>query len=552
MDLTRKIYHRALSIPMEGLEQLWHAYDSYENSLNKLTAKKLVTERSSAYMAARSVTKELMDLMGEIDLNAYSLDPATELSAAERHDRLTSWMRWINWERANPLTLSNRTILHSRIIYAFRRALMSCRRDPLVWQAYGTYLRFEMARLEDAEIVLKQSKRHCPFSSDLVLALADLKEAQGVDFEAIKAVMEEFLNSLSARLDCLKGEIITLRKTPIDNDDEAVFTAAILDRDCGPVESYLLFQEDFNAVQVAFIDIARRLAGLNAARGVFAAARKSVHVTAPVFAAAATLEFRIRKDSAIATKIYELGLTRFPNDYFFARDYLNFLLAQNDDSNIRALFERIVANIESFRATHSLEVISKNEDNGVITGIWRDFYIFEQKIGDYQSVQKFEERMRAALTGIQTEALYYERLGLKRLDDFLAGFEANRQEKPEFTLPRIQASREQAPFHLSEPVFTLFLKVNEVLTAKGIKQFEGPSIDTEKFLSFIDRVTIPSTDKPAAVQMRRPQQQAERTRHHREPHTGQRRRPRDHDDDRDFEDRSSKQPRTGIFEERRR
>ena len=39
MDLTRKIYHRALLNPMEGLEIYGMPYDSYENSLNKLTTR---------------------------------------------------------------------------------------------------------------------------------------------------------------------------------------------------------------------------------------------------------------------------------------------------------------------------------------------------------------------------------------------------------------------------------------------------------------------------------------------------------------------------------
>jgi hypothetical protein len=435
---------------------------------------------------------------------------------------------------------------------------MSCRRDPLLWQVYAAHLRFDFVCLEDAETVLKQSKRHCPFSSDLILALADLKEAQGADFEAVKAIIDEFLNATSGRLDELKNETITLRKTPIDNDDEAVFTAAILDRDCAPIVAYLHFQEGFNAVQVALIDMARRLGGLNAARAVFATARKSIHVAASVFAAAATLEFRIRKDAAIATKIYELGLTRFPTDYLFARDYLNFLLAQNDDSNIRALFERIITNIESFRATHTLEIISKNENKSVISGIWRDFYVFEQQIGDYQSVQKFEERIRAAIPDdphFQNDFLYYERLGIRRLDDFLIGFEAGKQDHPEFTLQRVQA-KENTPFHLSELVFNLFLKVNESLSAKGIKKYDGPIIDTEKFLSFLDRVSIPSNIEKPLVQTRRPHQH-ERPKYReqsRQPSSYQRRRHRDHDDDddREFGERAFKQPRTGIFEDRRR
>jgi cleavage stimulation factor subunit 3 len=37
MDQTRKLFHRALLMPIEGIESLWHAYDAYENGLNKLT-----------------------------------------------------------------------------------------------------------------------------------------------------------------------------------------------------------------------------------------------------------------------------------------------------------------------------------------------------------------------------------------------------------------------------------------------------------------------------------------------------------------------------------
>lgn len=37
MDQTRKLYHRALLMPIDGIEALWHSYDAYENTLNKLT-----------------------------------------------------------------------------------------------------------------------------------------------------------------------------------------------------------------------------------------------------------------------------------------------------------------------------------------------------------------------------------------------------------------------------------------------------------------------------------------------------------------------------------
>lgn len=37
MDVLRKIYSRATSIPIHNVELIWKDYDAYENNLNKLT-----------------------------------------------------------------------------------------------------------------------------------------------------------------------------------------------------------------------------------------------------------------------------------------------------------------------------------------------------------------------------------------------------------------------------------------------------------------------------------------------------------------------------------
>lgn len=41
MDQTRKIYHRAVCIPLENLETLWQGYNAFENDLNKATVRTL-------------------------------------------------------------------------------------------------------------------------------------------------------------------------------------------------------------------------------------------------------------------------------------------------------------------------------------------------------------------------------------------------------------------------------------------------------------------------------------------------------------------------------
>jgi cleavage stimulation factor subunit 3 len=43
MDLLRKAYQRAVCIPIQGVEQIWKEYDSFEMSLNKITVSEQMT-----------------------------------------------------------------------------------------------------------------------------------------------------------------------------------------------------------------------------------------------------------------------------------------------------------------------------------------------------------------------------------------------------------------------------------------------------------------------------------------------------------------------------
>jgi hypothetical protein len=37
MDLLRKVYHRAIQIPIEGLDSIWTDFEAFEMGLNKIT-----------------------------------------------------------------------------------------------------------------------------------------------------------------------------------------------------------------------------------------------------------------------------------------------------------------------------------------------------------------------------------------------------------------------------------------------------------------------------------------------------------------------------------
>ena len=375
--------------------------------------------------------------------------------------------------------------------------------------------------------------------------------------EAIRPILDDFISQCENKLNLLKAEIIEKARKPSapEDDDELIFENARIEKESKQVEDYCKLQRAFNGAQVKLLEVSRRIGGLAAGRTIFASARKSIHASSEIFSSAANLEFRIRKDSSIASKIYELGLNRFPTDWHFSREYLKFLLAQNDDGNIRALFERIISSIEGFRSTHSREAIELNEDTDIIKGIWEDFYEFEKDIGDYQSIHKLEERMRTAFPDVEeykSENLFMSRLVLEESLHEISSV----PDVQEFTMPKIRQNRaENVPFCLNEGLFTLLLKLNET-----VGKYDGPQIDPGRFISFIERVNIPLTDKfiekEHALNMGR-QASSRATTQSRRP-IRRRRDQDDDDDDNNAKDRDrprSKQVKntsSSIFEDRRR
>ena len=59
-------------------------------------------------------------------------------------------------------------------------------------------------------------------------------------------------------------------------------------------------------------------------------------------------------------------------------------------------------------------------------------------------------------------------------------------------LKSIKRKNENDPFYLSEGIFNLLLKINETI---GVGKYDGPQIDPSRFISFIERVNLPSNEK---------------------------------------------------------
>ena len=86
MDQTRKIFQRAICLPLENLEALWQAYNAFENDLNKTTARKFIADKSPVYMQARSALRQLRNILNGVDRNRIPRPPTW--TPAERQEVL--------------------------------------------------------------------------------------------------------------------------------------------------------------------------------------------------------------------------------------------------------------------------------------------------------------------------------------------------------------------------------------------------------------------------------------------------------------------------------
>ena len=301
--------------------------------MNKLTAKKFMSDRSPQYVQARTCSRELAELISNLDRHSQHPSP------------LAAWDRWHSWERANPLRASD-AVLHSRIVFAFKHGLAHLRDTPEVWQAYIAYL-LSIDKPEEALSIADQARSILPDSLVVAFAYADVLDAIGAEDRVAKC-----RGAFEPLLDHLEG-------MP-DPDSSTI--------------------HDLSLAYIQFMDFLRRNEGISAARALFSRARKCTHCHYSVFIASARMEYFCRKDAQVAVKIFELGMARFGGEVEYVSEYLDFLIQLNDDQNTRALFERAVQALDP---------------EGALS-IWTQYLGFEARFGDRGTLRELEKRMRGA------------------------------------------------------------------------------------------------------------------------------------------------------------
>lgn len=448
MDLIRHTYSRALIIPLTNIEALWRAYDSFENNLNKIVAKKLIAERSTGYMSARSHVRELHSVLNQAKRLAESWVPCPPTWSDAELQLLTLWKRYISWEKRNPLQLTAYQVM-KRCTYSFRLALTTHCHFAELWLSFADFF-IDHDHFEDAADVFKRALSEIPASLLVRFKYAEILEKQSAEFSELATVFDDGLEALlqqKLRLEreCeYKKQHVKISPSALSAisaasgnalmDGDFKERARVLEQAVKDQRNQIEDERDvaLNKVDEAvgllwiqYIKVGRRCKGMRFARSLFSQARKSWSCPFQVFVSCALLEFRCSKSTEVAERVFELGWKTFIDSFnqrmvekssaglakeraldqleaqsaaSFAYFYLRFVMLLNDENNTRALFERIVANVPAKCSQQ----------------IWEVFLEFEQLYGDLGNLvrvmnrykETFGEGMTAEAELTQTSARY--------------------------------------------------------------------------------------------------------------------------------------------------
>lgn len=160
LDAVRLAYHQAVIQPTAGVEMLWRDYNAFETATSRATMRKLVGDRSAAYMSAREVFKAsdaLYDRIQSLSPPTLPFPPAWDpLPSQARIDLIpdppvaardrslaAAWIALIDWEMSNPLKLdendaAQKAALEERIEHALYHALEALPFYPTIWYVHSS------------------------------------------------------------------------------------------------------------------------------------------------------------------------------------------------------------------------------------------------------------------------------------------------------------------------------------------------------------------------------------------------------------------------------
>ena len=516
VDHLRKGYQRAFKIPHSEFVKIWKEYETFEMSLHKATGRKHIQEQSPHYMQCRTAKVQLDQKLDGLDRKSLPrLPPLYDCAGEDEFAfQVEKWRAWINWEKEDPLVFQGEddAEYRKRILFAYKQATMSLAFYPQIWfeAASWCFAQGTDQVSTEGEQLLDKGISANPESVLLAMMKADRIESS-LETGNTDEVLIRNGDKLDEPYENVHTALYALRTKVTEKDKRAVaqiqehfaafppedeHTKADEDGDDneGPGDEKPMNREEQIRAQIdsvkkasaaqldtlkrmiSYIWVAkmrafRRVQGqgkpqkkgeapkqtVKGFRGVFSDARPRGPLSSDVYIASALMEWQCYRDPS-AIKIFERGMKLFPTDEFFILEYIKHLIADNDVTNARVVFESTIPKL-----TNSSD-FTLDQQREKCRPLFDFMLDYESKYGDLAQIHKLERRMAD---------LYPEELDVSRFSNRFAlpSFDAMHAQiiiSPTQAQPKDPSSQLEAP---QQPTVT----VKEVNTPKGPEILLGPN-----------------------------------------------------------------------------
>ncbi|KZT01729.1 Suf-domain-containing protein [Laetiporus sulphureus 93-53] len=433
LDAIRKAYSRAAQAPMENTKKLWKEYQDFENSLNKITAKKFLSNLQQGHIQARTVLSQLQEHLTML----FSPPPPSrtarppiwlprqpEFNARDK-TLVGRWQAYLKWEEGNPLEIEekDKATLHSRLKAVYRKAIVRMRFFSEIW--YMAYVwTNSIGKTDEALAILKAGIDANPSSFVLNFAYAEALEIRQ-NYSEVHATFTKFLDVLRQDPEEVERRVSAENSSPSTAPNSqreplnppsqfSPFVSQVSEERPSKNKELHERRTDYGIAWIMYMRFGRRAEGLKSSRAVFGKARRDRWTPWEVFEAAALMEYHCTKTTDVASRIFEKGMGIFGDEVEFVIHYLGFLISLNDENNARALFERVVRTLPPDRARP----------------LWERWSRHVHQFGDLDASRKLEARMAEAYPTdppIKCFAERYKYLGTDAIAVRDLGFTVSRQ-----------------------------------------------------------------------------------------------------------------------------
>lgn len=213
------------------------------------------------------------------------------------------WKSWIEWEKTNPLLLENETAVYSRVIYAYKQAMMNMRFYPELFFSAAEYAK---PRSQDSEALefIKNGMQANKLSFLLHYAYAEAQE-ESHTLSEVSRTYETLIGNLTSEYEKM-NKMADFVRLQLDGEEEGdslrmgeageAEREAIMERRRRRKTQREMIERDHevriegisNEVTNAWIGLmqaTRRAEGIKSARLVFGKARKAKPISHHIFVA---------------------------------------------------------------------------------------------------------------------------------------------------------------------------------------------------------------------------------------------------------------------------